>query len=268
MRVLRWGLGLLVTVLVVLGWELGARALRANGVEGSVFFPPPSEITAKLYALWFSGPADRFFLTDAARADLLPSLGRLLTGWGIASLAGIALGVAIGRARTFGQYLDPLLQFGRSVPPPMLITVFIVLFQMGTQMQLATIVFGVIWPVLLNSAEGARSVDPTFLESAQVFGLSRARRLTQVILPAAAPKIAAGLRLSLSLALILMVISELVGSTDGIGRHLLLAQRRFEIADMWAGIFLLGVLGIILNAVFLMVERRVLSWHRQARQVI
>ncbi|MEU7005026.1 ABC transporter permease [Nonomuraea sp. NPDC046570] len=268
MRVLRWFLGLLVAAVVVLVWERATTWMRAAEIEGSVFFPPPSEIVSKLHTLWFSGPADRLFLTDAAYADLLPSMGRLLTGWSIAAVAGILLGVALGRSRTFSQYIDPLLQFGRAVPPPMLITVFIAMFQMGTQMQLVTIVFGVIWPVLLNSVEGARSVDAKFLDSAVVFGLTRVQRLTRVILPAAAPKISAGLRLSLSLALILMVISELVGSTDGIGRHLLLSQRRFELADMWAGILLLGVLGIILNAVFLAVERRVLAWHRQARQVI
>jgi ABC-type nitrate/sulfonate/bicarbonate transport system permease component len=85
------------------------------------------------------------------------------------------------------------------------------------------------------------------------------------VLPAAAPQIFAGMRTSLSLALILMVISEMVASTNGIGYFVLQAQRRFNMPEMWSGIFVLGILGYALNAGFVLVERRVLRWHRGAR---
>ncbi|NRQ35010.1 ABC transporter permease [Nonomuraea sp. NN258] len=264
---MRWWLGIAVTLAVLIGWQRATTWMTANRVTGWAFFPPPLDAARTMRELWFSGPPWRLFLTDRALADLLPSLVRLFTGWGAACAAGVALGVALGRSPVLRQYVDPLLQLGRAIPPPMLISVFIALFQFGTQMQLATIVFGVVWPVLLNSTEGARSVDQQFLDSATVFGLSRTQRVTRVILPAAAPKIAAGLRLSLSLALVLMVISEMVGSTDGIGRHLLVSQRRFELPEMWAGILLLGILGIVLNLGFLAVERRVLAWHRRSRHL-
>jgi ABC-type nitrate/sulfonate/bicarbonate transport system permease component len=100
-----------------------------------------------------------------------------------------------------------------------------------------------------------------------VFRVTGWQRLWQVILPAAAPKIFAGLRVSLSLALILMVISELVGSTAGIGDHLVNAQRGFQLPEMWAGIVLLGILGLLLNGLFVLVELRVLAWHRGARRL-
>ncbi|WP_245690869.1 ABC transporter permease [Sinosporangium album] len=240
---------------VVAAWEAAARA------AASIDFPPPSAIVLRMRELWLSGPPTRLFLSDDAIADLLPGLGRMFAGWLLASLVGVVAGIALGRAATAAHYVEPLIHFARAVPPPMLITLFVLLFRSSTQTQLAVIVFGVIWPVLLNSMDGARSVERGYLDTAAVFGLGRRERLLRIVLPAAAPKIFAGLRLSLSLALILMVISELVGSTDGIGYELLQAQRGFDSPGVWATILLLGLLGYVLNAVFVLVERRVLSWH-------
>jgi ABC-type nitrate/sulfonate/bicarbonate transport system permease component len=250
-----------LTVLVVLigGWEL-ATALAENP-----FFPRPSDIAKAMRELWLSGPASQAFLTAEVREDIVPSLTRLLGGWAIAGLVGITIGVALGRSARLVDYVGPLLHFLRSVPPPALLPVFVVLLGLSTTMQLGVIVFGVVWPILLNTVDGARSVQPTQIETARAFRVSRARWLLGVVLPAAAPKIFAGLRISLSLALILMVISELVGSTDGLGRALIDAQGEFSLTDMWAVVVLLGILGYVLNAGLLTLENRVLRWHRGAR---
>ncbi|MCK2221543.1 ABC transporter permease [Actinomadura sp. ATCC 31491] len=247
-----------VIPVVLVVWELIGRALEDTD------FPPPTTIVTRMYELWFSGPVSRLFLTDDAVDNLLPSLGRMFTGWVLAAVAGILLGVLLGRSRTATDYVDPLIEFGRAIPPPLLLPVFIVLFQAGLPMMLAAIVFGVIWPVLLNSIDGVRTVDRTYTETAVVFNLSKEQYLRLVLLPAASPKIFAGLRLSLSLALILMVISELFGSTNGIGYQLLQAQRSFDGAGVWATIALLGVLGYLVNSLFVLAERRLLVWHRQA----
>ncbi len=244
------GLGLL--------WQILARA------ADNPYFPPPSEIFPIVRDLWFSGPAGHLFLTSKAFDDFTPSLAHIFAGWIAASVVGIVLGVALGRSRTATEFLDPLLQFGRAIPPPTLIPFFIIVFHIADSMYIAVIAFGVIWPVLLNTIDGARTVDSVQLDTAKVFGISGWLRLWQVILPAAAPKIFAGLRVSLSLALILMVISELVGSTAGIGDQLVNAQRGFQLPEMWAGIVLLGILGLLFNGVFVLVERRVLAWHRGA----
>ncbi|RCG30781.1 ABC transporter permease [Sphaerisporangium album] len=245
---------------VVAAWEIGTRQ------AASAYFPPPSQIVARAYELWFSGPAAHLFLTDDALGDFLPSLARLFGGWAVACVLGIGLGVALGRSRALAGYIDPLVEFGRAIPPPALVPLFIVIFKLGTEMQVATIVYGVIWPILINSIDGARYVDRLHMDTAEVFGMGRAQRLFRIILPAAGPKIFAGLRLSVALAVILMVLSELVGSTDGIGYQLSYTQMNFDLAGMWSVIVLLGVLGLVLNASFLAVERRVLSWHRRARQ--
>lgn len=249
-----------LVVLLVALWELASR-----GAEES-YFPAPSVILPALKDLWFSGPASHLFLNQQALDDFSPSLGHLIAGWALASAAGIVLGVLLGRSRIASDYLDPLLQLGRSVPPPTLLPFFIVVFHIATSMYIAAIAFGVIWPVLLNTIDGVRTVDTVQLDTARVYGITGWQRLTRLILPAAAPKIFAGLRVSLGFALILMVLSELVGTTGGIGSQLITAQRTFEIPKMWAGIVLLGILGYVLNGSFLLVERRLLAWHRGARR--
>lgn len=255
----RHRLAQLVTFVVLVGaWELATR-LAANP-----FFPPPSKIVNSMRELWLSGPASQLLLNENVREDIVPSLSRLLRGWAIAALLGITIGIALGRSRKLVDYLGPILHFLRSLPPPALLPIFVVVLGLNSTMQLSVIVFGVIWPILLNTIDGARSVQSTQVETARVFRVSRPRWLFGVVLPAASPKIFAGLRISLSLAIILMVISELIGTTDGLGRALQDAQGEFSIPDMWAVIVLLGILGYLLNAALLAIENLMLRWHRGA----
>jgi ABC-type nitrate/sulfonate/bicarbonate transport system permease component len=255
----RW----LVLVVLVAVWEAATR------VAGSTFFPPPSTIVTRMHAMWFSGPPGRLFLTDLAVDNILPSLGRMAAGFAGGALAGVALGLALGLSSRTYDYLDGVLQFLRAIPPPALVTVFLVVFGFGLRMQLAFIMFSIVWPVLLNTADGARSVEPLHLQTCQVFRLSRAERLIRVVVPSALPKMFAGLRLALSLSLIVMVFAELLpGTTNGIGFQLTDAYSTFDLPAMWAAIVLLGVLGYLLNEVFLIVERRVLAWHHAATQSV
>lgn len=258
---LRLGQRWLTFAVAVLCWEALAR------LAASSYFPPPTGIAAEIHRLWLSGPASHAFLTERAVGNIGASLARALGGWVIAATIGIALGVALGRSKRALDYAHPLLEFGRVLPPPALVPVFLVLFGIGTPMQLALIVFGVVWPVLLNAKDGARFVEPTYADTARVFQVPPLRWMLRIVLPAAGPKIFAGLRVSLSIALILMVISEMVGSLNGVGREIMVASRSFEYTGMWAGIVLLGVLGYILNAALLATENQVLSWHRGARQL-
>lgn len=241
-------------------WEALARA------AGSPFFPPPSVIAAHIYQLWFSGPAAHLFLTRDATGNLLPSLGRVLAGLAIAIAAGGITGLALGRSRVLAGYLDPVLQFTRALPTVTLVPVFIALLRIGTPMEVATIAFGTVWPILLNTADGARSVDPVQVETARVFRLPAWQRLTALIIPAALPKFFAGLRLAVSLSLILMVFAELAGSSNGLGYEMNNAESSFNMVSLWATIVLLAVLGNVLNLLELAVEHRVLRWYTGARQ--
>ena len=242
------------------GWQLWASA------AGSSFFPPPSAIVTRMYRLWFSGPAAHLFLTPDATGNILPSLGRVLAGLAIAAAIGMPLGIALGRPPVATSYLNPLLQFARALPVVTMAPVFIVLFKIGNEMEIATIVFGTVWPILLNTIDGAATVDPVQLETGQAFQLSAWQRLAWVIVPAALPKAFAGFRLSLSLSLILMVFAELVGSSNGIGYEMSNASNSFDMTFLWSTIVLLGILGYLLNALLGGAERLVLSWHTDKGQ--
>jgi len=147
-----------------------------------------------------------------------------------------------------------------------MVPVFIAIFRIGTQMEVATIVFGTIWPVLLNTADGARFLDPVQVETARAFRLPAGLRLARLIIPAALPKFFAGLRLAIALALILMVFAELAGSSSGLGYEMNNAQSSFDMTWVWATLVLIAILGNLLNALEQGVEHRVLAWHRGARQ--
>jgi ABC-type nitrate/sulfonate/bicarbonate transport system permease component len=255
------GVKWVVLAVCIVLWQLAAASAK------DPFFPTPQVIGAKMVDLWLSGPASHLFLTEAVAVDVVPSLLRLLAGFLLASVIGITLGLVFGRSDKIYAYISPTLNFLRSIPPPTLLPLFIVLFKDDTVMQLAMIVFGIIWPILLNTIDGAHTLDETVVETTRSMRLSRTRFLATVVFPAALPKIFAGLRVSMSLALILMVISELVGGSDGLGAQMILAQRNFDLPGMWAGIVLLGILGYVLNALLLAVQNRVIGWHTRSKSL-
>jgi ABC-type nitrate/sulfonate/bicarbonate transport system permease component len=239
-------LGLATIVVLLLAWEVTAR------VGNNVYVPPPSQIAVTFAHEWFSPQ----FAQEA-----VPSIWRLLAGFIIATIVGVALGVAIGVSDTLYRTLDPVLQVLRALPPTAVIPVGILLLGIGDWMKVAVIVFGAIWPILVNSVDGARSVSSERLDTARNFGFSRLETIVAVTFPSALPQIFAGLRVGLALAFIMIVISEMVGGSNGLGYAILSAQRTFSIPEMYAGIVLLAILGYGLNALFTLLERRVLAWH-------
>ncbi|MFF4058747.1 ABC transporter permease [Streptomyces sp. NPDC001668] len=232
----------------------------AARARDSVYFPAPDRIARHMHELWFDGPVRHLFLSPAALDDILPSLGRMGAGFALAAVAGVVLGVVVGRSRWAYALANPVLQFARAVPPPALVPVFVVIFAFGTPMQIASIAFSAVWPVLINTAAGVRNTDPLRLDVAAVLRLNTAERLWFLVLPSALPRVFAGLRLSLSLSLILMVFSELLpGTANGIGFTLTEAQTRSDLLTVWAALVLLGALGHLLNTGLLAVEKRLLG---------
>lgn len=223
---------------------------------GSFFFPPLTEILRSFRENW---------LFARLSPDVLPSLERMAAGYALAAVFGVALGVLIGSSGVARAAAGPLVEFLRAIPPPVLIPFAILTLGIGPQFKVFVIAIGCIWPVLLNTIDGVRGIEPVLLETTAVYRIGFLERLRRVVLPAASPRIFAGLRSALSLSLILMVISEMEASTNGIGFFVLQAQRSFAIPDMWSGILLLGLLGYTLNAAFVEIERRLLTWHRSSQ---
>jgi ABC-type nitrate/sulfonate/bicarbonate transport system permease component len=249
-RALLLGLEIAVPVaLLALWWTLSAGS-------DSFYFPPLSDTVERFRELW---------LFDRLGSDVLPSVLRLFAGFAIASALGVVAGLALGLFPTLRQVSSPVVEFMRAIPPTALLPFAILVLGVGDGMKVFIIALTCFFPVLLNTITGVAGVDPVLRDTSQVYGLPRAAYVRSVVLPASLPHIFAGMRTSLSIALILMVVSEMVASSNGLGYFVVESQRSFAIADMWAGILLIGLLGYLLNLVFVLVERRVLRWHREAR---
>jgi ABC-type nitrate/sulfonate/bicarbonate transport system permease component len=247
-------LGAVLEVLVPLAL-LGLWAIWSANSD-TFYYPPLTDIVATFNDTW---------VFERVGSDVIPSLARLGAGYAIAVVVAIAVGIPLGLSPTARRAASPIVEFLRAIPPPALLPLAIVVIGVGNAMKIAIIAFVCLWPVLLNTIDGIRGIDPTLNDTTRSYGIRGIDRLRLVVLPAAAPQIFAGMRTSLSLAVILMVISEMVASTNGIGFFVLQSQRTFAIPEMWSGILLLGILGYVLNLIFTVVERRVLAWHRGAR---
>lgn len=222
------------------------------------FFPGPLTVLDAFVDTWV-GPA---FLED-----VVPSLLRLAGGILVSIVVGVVAGTVIGLVHWLRDLTEPVLEFFRAIPPPVLIPIVMLLLGITDTMKLVVIVSGAIWPILLNTIEGVRSTDSVMIETARAFGITRAERLWFLVLPAASPRIMTGVRQALSVALILMVISEMFASSSGLGYRIAYFQRNYLIAQMWSGVLLLGLIGVFLATVFGIVERRVLRWYHGIKEV-
>jgi ABC-type nitrate/sulfonate/bicarbonate transport system permease component len=237
-------------VVLFAGWFV-----LSDGSE-SFYSPPLRSILTAFRDTW---------QPERLRADVAPSLLRLLIGFDLAMTIGIGLGVAIGLNRRLRAVLEPVLEFFRAIPPPVLVPVIMLFAGIGDVMKVIVIVFGCVWPILLNTVEGVRATDSVVLDTARAYRITGWARLSHVILPSAAPQIAAGLRQGLSIAIILMVISEMFAASNGLGFTIVQFQRGFAIPEMWSGIILLGLLGFALSLLFRLAERWALRWYEGLR---
>lgn len=198
--------------------------------------------------------------------DVVPSLERIFLGYALSVVVGLGLGLALSSSRAVRLAADPVVSFWRSLPPPALIPLFLVMFGIGTTAKVMVIFFVCVWPILLNTMDGVAELDQTLIDTTRSYKISGLDRLRLVILPAIAPRVAAGMRISLSIAVLILVVSEYYGSTNGIGFFVLNAETTFSIPQMWAGTLLLGLVGFLLNAAFSAGERHVLRWHFALRE--
>ncbi len=241
--------GLLFLIALVVCWELAAHAEWVN----PLIIPPPSIILQIFFDAVVSGQIP---------AQIWISMRRAFAGYFLAAAVFIPLGILMGRSPVVYRLFAVIVEMLRPVPPPVLIPVALLFFGLGDAMKIFVIFFSCGWPMLLNTLDGVRSVDPVLLSTARTFGLGQRKIVWQVVIPACAPQIATGLRVSLPIMLILVVISEMVGSTDGIGYFVLDSQRRFRVAHMYAGMLTLALLGYTLNQLFNLIHRLVLPWQR------
>jgi ABC-type nitrate/sulfonate/bicarbonate transport system permease component len=248
----------LVKVSKVLGLPLVLVAAWFLVSYGSQDFyrPPLYKILAAFADTWFG---------DRIVDDVLPSLARLAVGYLAALVLGIGLGVAIGGNARLRAATEPVLEFLRAIPPPVLVPILMLFAGIGDGMKILVIVSGCVWPILLNTVEGVRAVDEVLSDTCRTYHLGGGARLTRLVLPSASPQIVTGARQALSIGIILMVISEMFAAQSGLGFTVVQFQRGFQIPEMWSGVLLLGLLGVALSLLFRLVEHSVLGWYHGVR---
>jgi sulfonate transport system permease protein len=242
----RVALGAILPILLVVGYAIGTT------VSPSPFFPPISRILQKFADLW---------LFDRIPTDLLPSLMNFTLGYAIAAVTGVLLGLTLGRIRWVADAIMPLLHFARSVPPLMLIPPLILLLGVGDPSKIAIIALGAFFPIVLATIDGIRQTDANHVDAARAMRLTAWQRIVHVWVPSSTPSMFAGLQTGLQFALVLMVSSEMIAATRGVGFLTMQSQITFDAAGVWAGILLLAILGFVLNFLFVLVRNRALAWH-------
>lgn len=231
-------------ILLVAGWWFGSAG------STSVFFPPLETIIEALVE-WFP---------DGLERDIIPSVTNLLVGYALACIAGVALGMLLGRLPLLEAAFNPILQFMRSIPPAALLPIFILAMGPTSTMRITVIAVGAVWPTLLSTIDGVKGIEPGVIDVTRIYRTSRIRRVFRVFLPAASPLILAGMKTSLAFAIILVVVSEMLASTQGLGFYISSSQQYFNLPDLWAGTIVMGLLGYLLSEAFLIAERRLLAW--------
>lgn len=236
-----------VPAVLLIGWGLATRA------GTSTYFPPLTQVLQRFKDNWmFSRFGD----------DVVPTLKIFLAGYLIAVVLGIVIGTALGCSPWLARVVDPFAQFLRALPAIALVPLVLIFAGTGLEGKVVLVVSGSVWPVLLNTMDGIRSLEPELRRTARVYLLPRRIYLFSVLLPGAAVNIVAGSRIALAIAMVLTIGSEMFAATSGVGYFVLQAQQSFMITDMWSGIVLLGILGYVFTQIFAVIERRLLRWNR------
>jgi ABC-type nitrate/sulfonate/bicarbonate transport system permease component len=236
---------------VAIAWIALWQSIADAQLISPAFLPGPDRAWAALVEGVLQGDLLNKFLS---------TVERMVYGWLLASIVGVALGAIIGISPAARAYLLPTLEMIRPLPASAVIPVAISFFGLSDGMVLAVIGFGALWPMLLSTAHGFTAVEPRLYEVGRALALNRWDVIRKIALPSALPDILAGMRIGLTIALILSVVGEMLSSSNGLGQWILFAGRSFRAADLFAGIILLGMIGFVSAAVLGGAERYLLRW--------
>ena len=237
--------------LVLAVWE----ALARTGVISKRLMPSLVEIALATWESLMSGN----LLFHASI-----SLGRALTGYALAIAAGVLLGVAMARSRLFDALFEPLFSFGYPVPKIALYPIFIFAFGFGSLSKVMLIFLECLYPITVNAFYGMRAVDRVHVWAARNMGASQRQIFWRVLLPGAAPSIFAGLRIALPISLIVVIITEMIGESRGLGYYISYASASFEYATAFAGVAAVAVIGFTLDRLLVWLRNRLIFWERGA----
>ncbi len=244
---LSWLLSWYSVVLALAGWEFLANA----GWFNPRLFPTLGQIWQRLLILWESG--DLLYHTNF-------TLGRAMLGLGLAVLVGIPVGLLMGRVRGVERLLDPFMALGYPVPKIALYPIFIYLLGVDSAPKIALVFLECAYPMIINTYYGSKTVNQSFLWAARNMGASRFDIYRKVIIPAISPNIFTGLRIAMPVALIIVIITEMVGSSTGLGYLIIYSSSSFRTSAVFAGVVVVAILGFLLDRLIILVRNLVLAW--------
>jgi len=245
------GTAVLAALVLPLAALLCLEIASRSAIVDPTFIPPPSAIIGTLGDIVATGA----FARPLAQTVLL-----LFAGYGLGSFAAISLGILMGASRAVYNCLEPLAELLRPLPKPALLPALILFLGLGAKMEVTIVALGCFFPVLINTIQGVRAVEPTMINTARTFGHGSFAVWRRILLPASAPYILAGMRVSLGLGLILAITAEMIAGTGGLGDSILRAQRLFLVKESYAWLVILALLGLVLTGVFGFIERRLAFW--------
>jgi len=235
---------------VVLVWELTARLVR------SVFFPTPTEVVNAIITLIAVGDVEKISLITHVSS----SISRVLSGFAVACITAVPLGLLMGLKREVYNSARILLESIRFVPPIAWIPLLIILLT-GFSRYVAIIWIGAFFPILINTIAGVRRTNPTFVTVAKVFGADKKTTIYKVVIPSSLPEVVVGMRIGLGIAWMCIVAAEMLGGElTGLGRLIYKYARLLRVDMVLAGIILVGIIGFLMNEIFLRIERHLFRW--------
>lgn len=242
-----WGAGAIILFLLL--WELGPTYLAPASTR--VFLPPLHTVLEALGTLIANGQLQN---------HLAASLSRSASGFGIAVVSAVALGLLVAWYGALDRFLNPLLEVFRNTAALALLPVFTLLLGIGETSKISIVAYAAFFPVLLNTIAGVRTVDPLLIRAARSLGLSNFQLFQKVILPSAVPTIFTGIRMAGTSSILVLIAAEMVGAKAGLGYLIVNSQMSFLIPEMYAGILTVSLLGLLVNYLLVAVERHFSRW--------
>ena len=235
--------------LALLAWEIAAR----SGLWSPLLFPSLVRIGYEFI---------QFLVSGERLLEAWVSLHRALGGFALAAAAGVLIGMLMGRSALIAGLLDPLFSGTYAVPKLALFPIFILLFGIGSLSKVALIFLECLYPIVIMTYQGSRSVNRVLLWSAQNMGASRAQILRRVIVPATAPFIFAGFRVAVPVAMIVVVITEMISSADGLGYLVIYSLASLKTDRMLAVVVVIALLGLALDRALVWLRDRLVYWEK------
>jgi NitT/TauT family transport system permease protein len=239
----------LAVLLFLALWELGPTYLASPSTR--VFLPPLHEVLAA---------GAKLLETGQLQNHLQASLTRSVSGFSIAVVSAVVLGLLIAWYGWLSSFLNPLLELFRNTATLALLPVFTLLLGIGEESKITIVAYAAFFPVLLNTIAGVRTVDPLLIRAARSLGLNSFRLFQKVILPSAVPTIFTGIRMAGTSSILVLIAAEMVGAKAGLGYLIVNSQMSFLIPDMYAGILTVSILGLAVNVLLVALERHFSRW--------